>query len=210
MDNLFDNSEVREMNIMKPELRKEGCHMTGIKMNDDKSVTFSFVDKNKNVLNQRYFKPSRQVGEKTLTDDEFKSNIRLNISAIAHIARAFLTEETFKGIKIEDGGNLGKIDQNWEKYINMTGAALSAANYKNVECALKVVYRVNKGKYYSALPQVPDFISTANHPKDFVANPEYDKFEMVASRPDQERLPNQEGAQGATPPAGAPSAGAGW
>lgn len=195
MSDLFNNSAIREVNVMTPELRKEDCELTEIKMMEDKSVVFGFVDSKGNGLNQRFFMPTRKENG---SDDDFKKSIQLTISCVAHIARAYLSEAEFLAIKLEDGGNLNKVAQNWVDYINMTGKALSG-KYKGVKCALKVVYRKSKdNKYYSSLPQVPPFISTANHPKEFTLDPKYDIMQKGASMPDRE-MPNQEAT---TAPAG--------
>jgi len=185
---LFDNNDIKEVKIMTPELRKENCELKEIKMMEDQSVVFSFVDANGNGLNQRYFVPTRKEGA---SDDEFKKSISLTISCVAHIARAFLSEAEFLAIKIDDGGNLNKIKESWVAYVTMTGKALSG-KYAGVKCALKVVYRKAKdGKFYTSLPQVPSFISTANHPKEFVLDPKYDLLEKRGAAPDRE-VPTQE------------------
>jgi len=185
---MFDNSKVVDINVMIPELRKENCELKSLKRNDDGSISFTFADANGAELIHREFKPSKVIGGKTLNDEEFKKNVSLITSRIAHITRAFVTQETFEKIKTSQTD----VDQAWAEYTKMTAGALGVdgtgmvGKAKGVKCALKVIYKNSKGKFYSSLPQVAPFISTENHPKTFVANAQYDKFTIERVTPDKE------------------------
>lgn len=190
---MFDNSKVLDISIIKPAERVEGCQLVSMKRDKDpqsksfRSVTFTFVQTATGAqLAHREFAPNRVIAGKTLSDDEFKKVISQSHSRIAHITRAFLSEEVFLKIKIQDLG-LAQINKMWDDYIQMTGAALGAseagvAAAKGVECALKVVYN---GKY-AALPKIPPFISTLSHPKVFTTNSQYDKYVQGTVQPDIE------------------------
>lgn len=191
---MFDNSKVSDLQAMRPEPRKEGCELVEIKkIVDEKtgasSITFKFVDATGAELTHREFEPSRTIGTKTLTDEEFEKNGSLVTSRIAHITRAFVSQEIFEKIKVQPSGN---IRNDWNEYLKMTAAALGVnaqgqvAAAKGKKCALKVVYRKVKDKWYSSLPNVPVFISTDNHPKQFSTNPQYDKYEIEKITPDTE------------------------
>ncbi len=199
---MFDNSKVSDISIIKPAERVEGCELVGMKRDKDpqsksfRAVTFEFFQKaTGSKLDNREFAPNRVIAGKTLTNEEFKKNIGMAHARIAHITRAFLDEATFLKIVIPGdldqclaSGNYAAVDQAWDAYVAMTGQALGAdgtgvAKAKGVECALKVVYN---GKY-AALPKVPPFISTTNHPKIFTTNPQYDKYTQSAIQPDQEQ-----------------------
>jgi hypothetical protein len=195
---MFDNSKVSDISVIRPAERVEGCEL--VKMNRDKdpnsksyrSVTFTFKQKTTGAeLAHREFAPNRTIGGKRLTDEEFKKNITLVHSRIAHITRAYLDEAIFEKIKIQDLG-LDQIDKMWDDYLSMTGVALQIdgtgvpQKAKGIETALKVVYN---GKYV-ALPKVAPFISTANHPKQFSTNPQYDKYVLSTIQPDQEQAPS--------------------
>jgi|SRR6185369_2185637 len=200
---MFDNSKVSDISIIKPAERVEECELVSMKRDKDpqsksfRSVTFTFIQTTTGAqLAHREFAPNRVIAGKTLNDEEFKKVISQSHSRIAHITRAFLDEETFLKIKIADLG-LGQIDKMWDDYIVMTGQALGAseqgvAKAKGVKCALKVVYN---GKY-AALPKIPPFISTVNHPKVFTTNPQYDKYVQSAIQPDQEVANNPLAAAG--------------
>jgi len=185
---MFDNSKVVDINVMTPELRKENCELKSLKRNDDGSISFTFADANGAELIHREFKPSKVIGGKPLNDEEFKKNVSLITSRIAHITRAFVTQETFEKIKTSQTD----VDQAWAEYTKMTAGALGVdgtgmvGKAKGVKCALKVIYKNSKGKFYSSLPQVAPFISTENHPKTFVANAQYDKFTIERVTPDKE------------------------
>lgn len=214
---MFDNSQVSEVRPMKPAPRIEGCALVEMKkLTDEKtgasSVTFKFTGPAGTELTHREFEPSKVINNKPLTDEEFKKNVSLVHSRIAHITRAFISEELFLKIKVNP--NL-PFREMWNEYLKMTAQALKVdANGRvgaavNQPCALKVVYTQNKGKWYSGLPKVPPFISTANHPKEFDINTQYDKFEIEKISPDAENnsgggggfastsTPNQEAGFGA-------------
>jgi hypothetical protein len=209
---MFDNSKVSDVSVIKPAERVEGCELIKVTRDKDpqsksyRSVSFTFLQKSTGAqITHKEFAPNRKIGDKVLDDEAFKKNISLGHSRVAHISRAFLSQETFEKIKIADLG-LNQIDKMWDDYIAMTGQALqiqadgTVGAAKGVECALKVVY---KGKY-SALPAVPPFISTANHPKEFTTNTQYDKYQMDTIVPDKEQptLQNQGGGFAAAPPQG--------
>lgn len=191
---MFDNSKVSDIQAMRPEPRKEGCELVEIKkLVDEKtgasSITFKFVDSTGAELTHREFEPSRQIGTKTLTDEEFKKNVNLTHSRIAHITRAFVPEDKFLLIKVADTGNFRN---DWNAYLKITAEALGVTTQgveaaKGKKCALKVVYRKVKDKFYSSLPNVPPFISTELHPKTFSTNPQYDKYEIERIVPDAEK-----------------------
>lgn len=205
---MFDNSKVSDIQVMTPELRKENCEFVKISRDKDpqsksyRAVTFEFVDSKGAVLNHREFAPNRTINGTLLNDDDFKKNINLAHSRVAHISRAFLSEEDFLAIKV--GGDLASIDASWDQYIILTAKALGVdangvpTKAKGVKCALKVVLQHQKstGKNFSSLPKVPPFISTANHPKEFSINPQYDVFEAQKVTPDLEKSANQQQAAG--------------
>lgn len=202
---MFDNSKVSDVQVMKPELRKENCKFVKISRDKDtasksyRSVSFDFVASNKTILSHREFAPSRIINGTTLDDDNFKKNISLAHSRVAHISRAFLSEAEFLAIKVDV--DLANIDKGWDEYIMLTAKALGVnaegvpTKAINQPCALKVVLQHQKSsnKYFSSLPKVPPFISTANHPKEFSINPQYDVFERQQVRPDTELAPKNNG-----------------
>jgi len=203
---MFDNNNVSDIQVIKPAERVEGCEL--VKMSRDKdpqsksyrSVTFLFKEIATGAeLAHREFAPGRQIGTKTLSNDEYKKNISLVHSRIAHITRAFLPEEIFKQIKVAgdidqlmSSQNWAAIDKAWDDYISLTGQALGAdangvAKAKGVKVALKVVYKKVKDKFYASLPAVPPFISSELHPKQFSsANPQYDIYTIQKITPDVE------------------------
>lgn len=203
---MFDNSKVSDIQVMSPELTKENCEFVKISRDKDpasksyRAVTFEFVDSKGAVLNHREFAPNRVINGTVLTDDEFKKNINLAHSRVAHISRAFLSEAEFLAIKVE--GDLSTIDASWDNYIILTARALGVnvegvpAKAKGVKCSLKVVLQHQKStnKYFSSLPKVPPFISTTNHPKVFSINPQYDIFEVPKVTPDLEKTNQSQGS----------------
>jgi hypothetical protein len=209
---MFDNSNVSDKQIITPKERVEGCELVLMSRDKDpksasfRSVTFHFKETATGaVLDHREFAPNRVIGTKTLTNDEYKKNISLTHSRIAHITRAFLPEEKFKLIKVEGdldallaAGNYAAIDAAWDAYITMTGQALGATGTgveaaKGKAIALKVIYRTVKTKNYASLPNVPPFISSELHPKPFSTNPQYDKYTIEKVVPDTEQPSNSTG-----------------
>lgn len=189
---MFNFENIKETNVMKPAPRKTGCTLTEIKRNEDQSVSFVFVDGTGGTLTDRSFIPSKLD---QMSDEEFKKSVQLNVARIAHICRAFVTEEQFLAIKVEDPNNLSKVKENWLSITRQVGGLLGPKikEKADMSCDLKVIYKKNNkdGKYYSALPMVPPFISTKNHPKEFTTNPQYDIYEIPAIRPDAEKAPSQ-------------------
>lgn len=181
---MFNFEDVKEINPITPGPRKEKCKLVRVERvkDDTKAAIFHFIDTiTGGTLSHREFKPSRM---ENMTDDEYKKNITLGVARIAHIYRAYATEEQFKAVKVAEPNNLSKAVENWLEITKQVMMSLDAMikEGKDMTCALKVVYRGQKkeGKtnWYASLPQVPAFISTASHPKDFVTNPEYDKYEI--------------------------------
>jgi len=190
---MFNFEDIREINVMAPELRKENCKLTKIERNkDDKSFSFIFVDGTGATLTDRSFVPNKLS---QMTDEDFKKSVALNVNRIAHICRAFVSEQEFLSVKVEEPNNLSKVADNWIKITDQVGKLLATKIKAGADmtCALKVIYKLNKKdkKYYSALPQVAPFISTANHPKQFTINPQYDVFEIPKIAPDIESAPTQ-------------------
>lgn len=191
---MFDNSQIKDVSVMKPELRKEDCRFVGMKKHQDQSVEFQFVHvPTKSVLNHREFLPKKLDSQ---SDDDFRKSGTLTMSRIAHIIRAYLTEEQFLSIKVDDPNNLSKVEANWGSYLKQAYGLLIGPDGKpkenaSIPTALKVVLRLNKkdNKYYTALPSVPNFISTPNHFKEFQVNPQYDIFEIPKFTPDKENNP---------------------
>lgn len=190
---MFDNNKVSDVSVIKPSERVEGCEL--VKMSRDKdpasksfrTTLFTFRQKSTGAeLVHREFAPSKVINGKQLDDDNIKKNATMGHSRVAHITRAYLDEATFKKIAIQ--GDISTLDKNWDDYIAMTAQALqvqadgTVGKAKGVETALKVVYN---GKY-AALPKVAPFISTANHPKEFTTNPQYDKYHQDSIQPDKE------------------------
>jgi hypothetical protein len=69
--------------------------------------------------------------------------------------------------------------------------------------AMKVIMTKNKDKWYTAVPKVPPFLSTTNHPKNFNWDPNYDFLEIpgkAGAAPDKE-IAQQGGGAPNTPPA---------
>jgi len=209
---MFDNNSVSDKQYITPALRVEGCELVKMSRDmDDKSksyrsVVFHFINtETKAVLDHREFAPGRSINGKALSTAEIEKIANMTTSRVAHITRAYVDEATFKLVKVEDGSNLAKLEQNWDTFILLTGKALgvqpdgTVAKAKGVATALKVIYKTTKGKNYAALPAVPSFISTVNHPKAFRVDEQYDKFEIQRVTPDVER-PNNGGGFGA--PAG--------
>lgn len=191
---MFDNSKVSDKQIIKPAERVEGNELVQIRKQIDEktgasSIIFRFVGVGGAELEHREFEPSKVINGNTITDEDFKKNVGLVHSRIAHITRAYLSEETFLKIKVADSGNFRN---DWNEYLKQTAQALgvqadgSVTKAKGVKTALKVVYRTTKGKHYASLPNVPTFISTENHPKQFTTNPQYDKYTIEKVTPDNE------------------------
>lgn len=209
---MFDNSQVSDKQVIKPAPRVENCKLVKLIRNEDKSVTFLFNDSAGAELAHREFMPNKVINGNTLSEDEFKKSVSLVTSRIAHITRAFVTEQVFLAIKVVPSGN---VETDWIAYIKLTGQALEVdANGVpkkaiNQPCALKVVYTKTKGKYYAGLPKVPVFISTENHRKEFTTNPQYDLYEIPKITPDTEK-PQTENNSAFTPPAGGDQSATGW
>lgn len=164
---------------------------------DDKSIEFSFVDPiTGSTLNHREFVPKR-IND-TQTDEQFKTSITMSVSRIAHIVRAFVSQEEFETIGVTDPNNLNKAAENWMEITKQVGKLLKKKideDKIDTTCDLKIVLRkvVSQGKtnYYSSLPQVPSFISTANHPKEFKVDPRYDIMEQPTVSSDTEKPATQ-------------------
>lgn len=202
---MFNFKDIKEVNPITPGKRKEGIVLVDVERNkDDESMTFKFIEKATNAaLNHREFAPKR--GEQQ-TDEQYKQSVTMSVSRIAHIYRAFATQEQFESIKVEgDSENPNNFRANWKAITGMVGKSLKEmiSSNKDMTCALKVVLRRStkdgKTSWFSSLPQVPAFISTTNHPKDFTVNPAYDIFEIPAIGPDREAPAGQGAANGAAP-----------
>lgn len=199
---MFNFKDIKESNPIGTSKRREGCALVDVTKNkEDGSVTFQFIEKITNAtLNHREFVPNRL---EQMTDEEYKKNVTLNVSRIAHIYRAFATDEQFQAVAVEDPNNPLKYKENWLAVTGMVGKSLKQmiADKKDMTCALKITLRkqVKEGKtnFYSSLPQVPPFISTTNHPKDFIYNPQYDLLEIPTISPDREG-PATQGAANTT------------
>src|SRR6478609_3296830 len=188
---MFDNSEVRDVNIISPAKRNSpnfpsvgGIELVGYKrIKDEKAKDFNclvitFKDPKTNAkLEHREFEPKPKEGK---TPEQFKKQLNLVVSRIAHITRAFVSQEEFESIKKQE---------TWTGYLGENARVLGVQNEvptraKGQLMDLKVVLRENQGKYYSALPNVPPFISTANHPKSLTFDPNYDLVEIPTNKPD--------------------------
>ncbi len=182
---MFNFEDVKEINPIAPAPKVVGCALTGVARNDsDKSMTFTFTQKSTGAaLAHREFKPSRMESQ---SDEDYKKNITLQVGRIAHIYRAYASEEQFKSIKVAEPNNLNKAGENWLEVTSMVGKSLKEmiTTGKDMTCDLKVTLREQKkeGKtnYYSSLPAVPPFISTVSHPKDFTTNPQFDVYTIPA------------------------------
>jgi hypothetical protein len=188
----FDNKDVKEVSVIAPAKKGNPKYpnfpgVDGIKFvqikKDTKggnAIIFKFQSKDGGVLEHREFEPNKIAN---MSDDDFIKSAKLAQSRVAHIARAYLTEAQFLAIKGSD----------WNDYIKNTVIALGIdangvpTRAAGVEATLKVVLRESKGKYYSSLPKVPPFISTANHPKEFTLDPKYDIMEIPSILPDTEK-----------------------
>jgi hypothetical protein len=187
----FSNKDIKDVNIMKPEPRKEGIKLLTIKREkkegQNSSIIYTFEDKNKAMLQHREFDPNRL---ESMSDEEWEKSQKLAHSRVAHISRAYLTQEEFDNIQ----------GATWIDYVKATFVALGVnmttgevAKAKAIDAdgktALKVVFKFVKkdSKYYASLPQVPPFISTSNHVKDFTTNPQYDIYEIPSIKPDGAR-----------------------
>jgi hypothetical protein len=159
---------------------------------DHLSMQFNFIDPvTQAVLNHREFYPKRQ--SETQSDDDFKKSVSLSVSRIAHITRAFVSQEEFEAIQVSDPNNMNKIGDNWIDITTQVGKLLKkklTEDKIDTTCDLKITLRKvttnGKTNYYSSLPQVPPFISTTNHPKEFKVDPKYDIFEQPRVAPDSE------------------------
>jgi hypothetical protein len=198
---MFNFANIKEVNIMQPSKRREGCRLTEVKrVAEDGSMVFVFVeDATKDQLQHREFVPKRGDNQ---SDTDFKKNVGLNVSRIAHIARAYMTEEEFNKVSVADPDNLSKVAENWKTITGIVGKFLQEKIKAGADmtCALKVILNKNNkdGKYYTGLPAVPPFVSTANHPKEFRYDPKYDLFELPQGRPDTELPTQQQGTPGTT------------
>lgn len=195
---MFNFSDVKEGSFMIPskaKLKRDALFLGVERDTQTKAMIFNFREKEGNAsLSHREFVPTRQ---ETATDEQYKGSIQGTVSRIAHICRAFVTEEEFLSVKVEDPTNLAKAQDNWISITQQVGKLLKAkltASPGGLPCEIKVVYSKNKDKYYAALPKVPSFISTTNHPKDFSINPTYDIFEIPSAVPTA--MPNQAGGLG--------------
>lgn len=208
---MFNFKDIKESNPISTSKRREGIELTDILKNkEDGSVIFAFVEKStRATLNHREFVPSRQEG---VSDEDYKKSVSMNVNRIAHIYRAFATDEQFEAVKVEDPDNISKFKENWLTVTGIVGKSLKEmfAAKKDMTCVLKITLRAQKkeGKtnYYSSLPQVPPFISTANHPKDFRWDPNYDFLEIPTISPDKEN-PAKQAAPAASAFAGTASSG---
>jgi len=204
---MFNLGERTEVESIAPSKRRPDCALVGVSRNkEDKSMVFSFIEKStKAKLDHREFVPKKM---ETMTDEEFKKSTNLNVSRISHICRAFVTEEEFNTVRVEnDSDNPAYFADNWLSITDQIGKLLMTKIRagQDMTCELKVVYSENKGKWYSALPKVPAFISTVNHPKEFKYDPNYDKFEIPLNTPSGGGIPNQGAPAGAGTPAGQPT-----
>lgn len=205
---MFNFANIKEVNIMQPSKRREGCRLTEVKrVAEDGSMVFIFSeDATKDQLQHREFIPKRGENQ---SDTDFKKNIGLNVSRIAHIARAYMTEEEFNKVAVADPDNLSKVAENWKTITGIVGKFLQEKIKAGADmsCALKVTLNKNNKdqKYYTGFPAVPPFVSTANHPKEFRYDPKYDLFELPQGRPDTELPTQQQGGPVTSAPTGAPT-----
>lgn len=192
--------DLKDVNIMAPSKRREGCTLIEVKPDKDKdnvtqAVIFTWQEaKTGALLSMREFVPKRL---EQMTDEQWKKSVELSASRLAHIVRAYVNDEEYASIHTtKDSKSLNGVivKENWLEVVKQIAGLLKTkiAEKKTGDTALKVVLNENKGKYYAGLPKVPPFISTPNHPKDFTVNPQYDHFEIPAKgpKPDQE-LPQQ-------------------
>jgi hypothetical protein len=206
---MFDLTEVREVNIMSTSKRKEGCIF--VKMERDqtkKDVIFTWENPaEKSSIQLREFLPKRLP---QMTDEDWKKSIQLSASRLAHIARAYTTEAEFATLKPDnksDSMEEKNVQMQWIEVTTKIGKMLkpkldSGALKTDPQfiTAMKVIKVENKGKWYTALPKVPPFLSTPNHPKNFEWDPKYDKLEIPQKggiTPDAE-MPTQGGGGAAT------------
>lgn len=195
---MWNFADQQNQDIMAPGKRKENCRFIGISRNaTDKSMIFHFADETGAKLDHREFVPKR-INEQQ-TDEEFKKNCSLEASRLAHITRAFVTEDEFLSIKVDDPTNLSKAADNFLAITKQLGGLLKKkledAKGAGLVCALKVTLRKTKDKYYSSFPQVPPFVSTTNHPKEFKWDPNYDILEAPLNTPDAEKSSQSQGGQ---------------
>lgn len=206
---MFDLSEVKEFNIMAPSKRKEGCRF--VKMERDqatKDVIFTFENAaEKANISLREFVPKRLP---QMTDEQWKKNVQLGVSRLAHIAKAYLPDTVVATLKPDNKSD--SLEENivkaqWLEVTKKLGLALkplfddgTLKSDPQFETALKVIKVENKGKWYTSLPKVPPFISTPHHFKNFEWDPQYDRLEIPAkgAKPDAE-IP-QQGGTGASAP----------
>lgn len=194
---MFGADSLRDAGIMGPSRKRPDCQFIGITRDTPTSaMIFHFVEKaTKDKLDHREFLPNKL---QDMSVEDYKKATNLSISRILHIARAFLTQAEFDTIKIE-GDEIdppqSKYPELWMALTKMVGKLLkeTVIGKRDTTCELKLVVNSNKGKHYTGFPKVPPFISTANHPKEFKYDPNYDKFEIPLNTPDQEKLPNQGG-----------------
>jgi hypothetical protein len=204
--------DVKEVNILPTSKGLPGNFLSKIERDKEKlDVTFSWENPSlKAGISMREFLPKRL---EKMTDAEWKKNIQLSVSRLAHIARAYSTEEefaTYKSDNPSDSLEEKVVQAQWievTKKINkvlMEKIKSGEIRDAKFESTLKIVKVKNKDKWYTALPKVPAFISTPNHPKTLDWNAEYDFLEAPVkggARPDQEIA--QQGG-GASAPTGGP------
>ena len=168
----FSNKNIVEKSAMKPALRKVGCLMTNISKDEKGNLVIEFRDATGSNLRHVEWKPEKREAD---TQEAYEKSVNLTMSRVKHIAGRYMSEEATNLIEGAD----------WASYVDSFIEKMTAASYKSVSVELKVVLREGTdGKWYSALPKVPAFISSEKFPKEFTTNPQYDKYEVPTSSPD--------------------------
>lgn len=161
----FSTQGLEEVSVMAPSPRKENCRLVDVKFDSEKGyLDFIFEDATGAQLRDRTFEPTRQSWHNT--DEDFNKTVRLTMTRLKHIVGRFVGPEK--------AGNMS--GNTWESFCNNVIQTLGSS-YRGVKCDLKVVLIKQKDKWYSALPKVPDFISTEKYPKEFTIDNKYDIFE---------------------------------
>lgn len=201
--------DIKEVNYMIPDPVKrqiDGCTLLNIERDKDsnsrtyQAVTFTWREEStKAQLSHKEFFPKKGDAD----DELWKSGVSLSASRLAHIARAYMTDEEYASLKVSgDSKSLVEsvVQKNWIEITSQIGKILNPKIVAGTtgDTSLKVVYNesgkgLNK-KYFAGLPKVPPFISTPNHPKKFEYNPKYDRYVKPGGNatPDAE-LPSQGG-----------------
>jgi hypothetical protein len=166
---MFGTDNVKEVSPIIPRLRVEGCVLSTLKRGDYQGkMTLEFTFKQTStgsMFTHKEFDPSEKSPNDT--QEKYEQKISWVMSRIKHIMGRFMSEEE---ATIPS-------QPTWEAFLAEVGKRMNG-KYQGKECALKLVYN---SKDFTSFPMFPPFISTEAYPKEFEANPQYDRFEKQGS-----------------------------